>query len=247
MHNRTRQFNKSKGKARKPVRLIDGRLNQLEKVGRDLHPTLPNDFVGSIIARGAGLTEILRRISEDRAAHPTIIPVPDAESLKEFLKNAQKAYRKHHPPEKRGPKFAEVEALVWIARLEHKLKRQPTRKEIIAGITDKDQCGSDPLSPRTAEKIAQLYRHLTRYTWYGRTGETLSKEGVRWLRRNLRPNQRSSNNWWAQILEQWQHAKLDATGVSKEIHDAFTLSIDDLAKERKKLEALRLQHTFGKL
>lgn len=245
-YNRTRQVNTREGNARKPVRLTDNRLNQLESLGRLLSPELPKDSVGSIVARAVGVAEVLRRVSEERANHPPVIPVPDAESVEEFLKNARKAYRKHHPPGKRGPKFAEMEALVWIARLEHKLKHQPTRKEIIAGITDKDQYGSDPLSTRTAEKIAQLYRQLTRYAWHGRRGPVLSKEDVRWLRKNLRPNQRSSNNWWTQILEQWQHAKFDATGLSQEIRDAFTLSRDDLAKERERLELLRLKHTFSK-
>jgi len=176
---------------------------------------------------------------------PQPLTVPGAESLAQFLKNARKVYRDAHPPGKRGPKFAEVEALAWIARLEHKLNRQCTRKEIIAGITNKDQYGSIPVSVRTAEKIAHLYRQLTRYSWHSRTGQALSKEDVRWLRNNLRPNLLSLNNWWTQILEQWQHAKFDATGLSNEIHDVFTLSIDDLAKELKKLEALRLRRTFS--
>jgi hypothetical protein len=130
----------------------------LERLGRLLTPALPKDLVGSIVARGAGLTEVLRRVSEDRAAHPPIIPVPDAESLKEFLKNARKAYKNAHPG-KRGPKFAEGKALAWIARLEHELKRQPTRKEIIARLTDDKNC-PNTVSERTAEKIAKLYGQL---------------------------------------------------------------------------------------
>lgn len=245
-YNRTRQVNTREGNARKPVRLTDNRLNQLETLGRLLSPALHKDFVGSLVARVVGAAEVLRRVSEDRAAHLSIISVPDAESLKEFLKNARKAYRKHHPSGKRGPKFAEVDALVWIARLEHKLKRQPTRKEIIAGITDKDRYGSIPVSIRTAEKIAQLYRLLTRYSWYGRTGQALSKEDVQWLRKNLTPNQRSSINWWTQQLKQWQHTKLEAAGLGKAIRDVFTLSSAELTEEGKRLEALRHQRTFGK-
>lgn len=244
VHNRTRKV-KSNGKAsKKSVRLTDNRLNQLETLGRQLIPALPNDVVGSIVARVAGQAEVLSRISEYRAAHPPVIPVPDAESLKEFLKNARKAYQNAHPG-KRGPKFAEGKALVWLAQLEHELKRQPTRKEIIVRLTD-GKNSPNTVSERTAEKIAKLYRQLTRYSWYGRTSPPLFKEDVRWLRKNLRPKHLTLNNWWARILEQWQHAKLDSIGLSKSVHDAFTLSTDDLVKERERLELLRLKHTFSK-
>jgi hypothetical protein len=155
-------------------------------------------------------------------------------------------YRKAHPPGKRGPKFSLGDALVWVARLEHELQRQLKRKEIIAHITDKDQCGSYPVSLRTAEKVAALYRQLTLYSFGGRTGPHLSKEDVRWLRINLTQNQRSSDNWWTQLLIQWQDSKFEAAGLSQVIRNAFSLSNDELMKERNNLEALRLQHTFGK-
>lgn len=229
-----------------PSRLVrNPRLESLlEEYGRKvLGKDLPDDpTVAKVLAIARGTTEILCSLH----THRPKLEVSDAPSLEEFLKNARKVYRKAHPPEKRGRKSSVSDALVWVARLEHELKRQPTRKEIISHVTDKDQCGSYPVSLRIAEKVAKLYLQLTQYSFYGRTGPPLSKEDVRWLRRNLRPILRSSNNWWTQILEQWQHAKLDATGFSREIREVFSLSSEDLAEQRKKYEALRLQLTFGK-
>jgi hypothetical protein len=189
----------------------------------------------------------ITRILSNLQSSPRHLSVPDAPSWGEFVKSARKIYRKAHPPGKRGRKLTMGDALVWVAQLEYDLKRQPTRKEIMTRLTDDQHHFPNTVSERIAERIAQLYaRLLSRYSWYGRTESPLSKEDVQWLRNNLTLKQRSSNNWWTQILEQWQHAKLEATGLSEVIRDTFTLSSDELIKERDNLEALRLKFTFGK-
>lgn len=229
-----------------PNRLVrDPHLAGLvEEYGRSIiGKALPDDpTVAKIIALSVGVTKILSSLQSS----PRHLSVPDAPSWEEFLQNARTVYRNAHPPGKRGRKLTMGDALVWVAQLEYDLKRQPTRKEIMTRLAD-NQHFPNTVSERIAERIAQLYaRLLSRYSWYGRTELPLSKEDVQWLRKNLTLKQRSSDNWWTQILEQWQHAKLEATGFSREIREAFSLSSEDLTEQRKKFEALRLQLTFGK-
>jgi len=196
-------------------------------------------FVDKIVATAMETTEIMRKVGEYRLAHPPVIPVQDAISLRVFLQNARKAYRKAHPPNKRGPKFSEGRALVWIDQLENQLKRPPTRKEIITRLVNKDEHGANTVSDRTAQDFATLYLLISRR-------QRFSKVEARWLRKNFGPKV-FSPHWWRGKKEQWFHDRLEATGLSKEIRDCFALSSDELEKERKELEALRLQHTYGKL
>jgi len=213
-------------------------LAYLEKLGRELDPSLADDVSGSIGALILGWNEFFPQLREYEESHPPTLLVPDPGSLVGFLKNARKVYREAHPPNtKRGPKFSEGRVLSWIADLEHKLKRQPTRKEIIAHITDKDQCRSNPVSQRTADKIVKLYHLLNSKKL------KLSKTDAQWLKKNfgskgLRPN------WWRDKQHQLFSARIDASGTSKQIQNYFVMSNRDLAEERERLEALRIRMTF---
>ena len=202
-------------KASKEVRLPSDRTDTLlEKFGRDLAPTLSQDFAGSIAATALGRAEIVRRIGQIRATTPPMLLVPDAGSLARFLKNARVVYRQAHPPSKRGPKFLEGKALVVISDLEKTLRRRPTRKEIIARLTDNVKYGANTVSPRTAEKCSKLYFLINRRKW------KVSKAEARWLRKNFGPKS-VSPHWWSDKRRQWLHDRLDATGLSKEVRDIF--------------------------
>ena len=181
-----------------------------------------------------GVAEMLRVAGELKAANPTLLSVPDAGSLPEFLKNARKVYRKAHLPSKRGPKFSEGRVLSWISDLEGELKRRPTRKEIIERLTDDTNHYPKTVSVRTAGTCAKLYLLLSP----GK--KRFSKTDARWLRTNFGP-QGPSPHWLDEKRWQWFHDRLEETGVSAEIRGIFELSGADLEKKCKEMEELRLQ------
>ena len=206
-------------------------VQRLEAMGRTLDPTLGEDSASSMAAFTLGVAEMLRVAGEFKAANPTLLSVPDAGSLTEFLKNARKVYRKAHLPSKRGPKFSEGRVLSWISDLEIELKRPPTRKEIIERLTDDNNHYPKTVSRRTAGKCAKLYLLLSP----GK--KKFSKRDARWLRTNFGP-QNLSPHWLEEKRWQWFGDRLDETGVSAEIRGYFKLSGADLEKKCKELEAL---------
>ena len=210
----------------------------LEKLGRAMNPSLANDVPGSIAARNLGLIEFFHQLREYEKSHPPILLVPDPGSLVEFLKNARKVYRGAHlTKNKRGPKPSDGDALSWIANLESKLKREPTREEIIERLTNKDTYRADTVSTRTAEKFVKLYSLI-------KSGkQRLTKKDAQWLRKNFGPKGLPPN-WWTEKQYQWFLKCIDATGISKQIGDYWAMSSTALARERKKLEARRRRLTF---
>jgi len=239
MRNKMQSRKPSAPNARKASEQNDRRENDLviqtEKLGRSLGVALPDDpTVATVVALVCGVTEIARRVADHRTKNPPHLSVLDAESEKEFLRNATLAYRKAHPPNrKRGRRSLENGAIARLMLLETELGRHPTRTEMIQRLRD-EQWRLEAVSANTAEKWARLY------LLWGRSKEGFSETEKRWLRKNF-GKESLLPKWWMERWWQWWEELLRRTGVLDEIGQYFSMSGQSLRRVRRELEQRRLQ------
>jgi hypothetical protein len=195
----------------------------LEEYGRSiLGKGLPDDpTVARVIARAVGVTKAL--------SSPRHLSVPDAKSLKEFLKHAKQVYVKAHPPKepkKRGRHPDENEAMASLMQLEQDLGRRSTFTE------KKDRLSK--FSKNTRERYERLFR------LWKQVGQGWSEKDKVWLHDNY-GKEALTLEWWLNRWWQWREASTSYSRLGEEIRKIFSMSPQEIQKERKRQERQRLQ------
>jgi hypothetical protein len=207
-----------------PYRLVHDEhfAGLLEKLGRGIiGKELPHDpTVAKIIARAVATTKIL--------SSPRHLSVPDAESLKEFLNNAEVTYVKAHPPresKRRGQPSKENLVMAKILQLSHELGRKPTYGEMFPRTG---------VSKTPGNVYAKLYRLSTLEP------KEWPDKDRKWLLENY-GKEVLTPEWWWYRRQKWFEAFIGIMGLADEIRRIFKLSPSQLQKEIGKVERQRLK------
>lgn len=206
-----------------PYRLVRAPLLEslLEEYGRSIiGKNIPDDpTVAKVIAMAVGTTKAL--------SSPRHLSVPDAESLKEFLKHAEAVHVKAHPPKepkKRGRPPKENLVMAKILQLSNEIEGKPTYGEMF------QRTG---VSKTPANKYAKLYRLSTLEI------KEWSDKDRKWVLDTF-GEEVLAPEWWFYRRQEWREAFIGIMGLADEIRRIFTLSPSKLQKELSKVERQRL-------
>jgi hypothetical protein len=187
------------------------------KIGRPRQSLRKKDAAATMCER----PEEIQDVFEYAAAEVPYLPVPNASTKKEFLKNASRVYLETHSSKnsRRGRPSEEAFALMVIEPLSDQLGRQPTRTEIIAALRTRH------LSMNTSRKYAKLYdltlRGLNRLTQAER----------QWLAKTM-GSESLSPQWWRARPRRL---------LGETIRTIFRLPLEDLLRLRVESEARRVR------
>ena len=157
------------------------------------------------------MNSVTAKIVAYRAAHPSVVSVPDAWTMGEFLEKAKQAYREAHPPHlKRGRRAVETVAIDRLSYFSDQFGRQPTQGAMITLLIDELK-----LSKNTAGKYAKLYRLSRQDT------ARFSQAEQRWLRKNFGSESLTLAWWDDRRWGPWMSERLRSSGVGEEIRKLF--------------------------
>lgn len=198
----------------------------LEKYGRShIGKALPDDpTVAKVIAMSVATTKILSSLRSS----PRHLSVPDAESLKEFLKHAEEVYIKSHPPQKpkkRGQPSKESLVMAKLLQLSNEIGEKPTYGPLF-------KCPGVSKTP--ANKYAKLYRLSTLEI------NQWSDKDRKWILKYF-GEEALTPEWWFYRKQEWQAAYIQIIGLADEIRQMITLPPSRLQKELSKIEQQRLK------
>lgn len=158
------------------------------------------------------MNSVTAKIVAYRAAHPSVLSVPDAWTMKEFLANAKQVYRVAHLPHlTRGRRSEENAAIDHLSLMRsHELGPPPTQGAMIKWLIDELK-----LSKNTAGKYAKLYRLSRQDT------ARFSQAEQRWLRKNFGSESLTLAWWDDRRWGPWMSERLRRSGVGEEIRKLF--------------------------